>query len=262
MTDFATIRVEREGPLTTVTLNRPDQRNGMTNRMLRETHEALTGIAQDESTRVLVLTGAGDSFCPGADINWATSDNPDPRDSVPADPICFRVPAILHEMPAVTLAAINGACAGAGFGWACGADLRIAARRARFSTAFINVAFAGDMGVPWSLPRLVGAAKARELSFLCEKFDADTAERIGLVARVFDDDVFERETGKIADRLVARSPVALKTMKSHYLSAERMGFSDFIALETEHHRNIGKMQDTQEAFKAFLEKREPVFTGR
>ncbi len=262
MTDFATIRVDREGPLTTVTLNRPDQRNGMTNPMVRETYEALTEIARDGATRVLVLTGAGSSFCPGADINWATSDNRDARESAPTDPLCFQVPALLHDMPAVTLAAINGACAGAGLGWACGADLRIAARRARFNTAFINVAFAGDMGIPWSLPRLIGAAKARELSFLCDKFNADQAHRMGLVARVFDDDEFERQSRKIVDSLLARSPVALKTLKSHYLSAERMGFADFIALETEHHRNIGKMRDTQEAFKAFLEKRAPVFTGR
>ena len=262
MADYATIRVERADALTTVTLNRPEQRNGMTNRMLRETCEALTAIARDGATRVLVLTGAGNSFCPGADINLATSDKPDPRESAPADPLCFQVPALLHEMPAVTLAAINGACAGAGFGWACGADLRVAARRARFNTAFINVAFAGDMGVPWSLPRLVGAAKARELSFLCEKFDADTALRLGLVARVFDDDAFEQETRNIVDSLLARSPVALQALKSHYLSAERMSFSDYIALETEHHRNIGKMQDTQEAFKAFLEKRAPVFSGK
>ena len=160
MEDYATIRVERSGPLTTVTLNRPEQRNGMTNRMLRETHDALTTIAHDGTTRVLVITGAGNSFCPDADINRATSDNPDPLDSAPADPLRFQVPTLLHEMPAVTLAAINGACAGAGFGWACGADLRVAARRARFNTAFINVAFAGDMGVPWGLPRLVGASRA------------------------------------------------------------------------------------------------------
>jgi len=262
MTDYASIIVEKADGLATVILNRPQQRNGMTNRMVRETYDALSEIAADRSTRVLVLTGAGESFCPGADINWATDANADPADSAPADPRCFQVAALLHDMPAVTVAAVNGACAGAGIGWACGADLRVAARRARFNTAFINVAFAGDMGIPWSLPRLVGAAKARELSFLCEKFDADTAHQMGLVARVFDDATFVEETRKIVDGLLARSPVALQTLKAHYVSAERMDFSNYIALETVHHGNIGRMVDTQEAFKAFLEKRAPVFKGR
>ena len=262
MSDYATIRVDRDGPLATLTLNRPEHRNGMSNRMVREVYEALGGIAGDGVTRVLVLTGAGDSFCPGADMSLSTSDQADPAETAPIDQICFQVPALLHEMPAVTLAAINGPCAGAGLGWACGADLRVATRRARFNTAFVNVAFAGDMGIPWSLPRLVGAAKARELSLICEKFDAETALRIGLVARVFDDDVFARETRAIVEGLLARSPVALKTLKSHYVAAERMTYSDFIALETERHFQIGKMQDTREAFRAFLEKRAPVFSGR
>ncbi len=258
---YATITLEREDGLATLTLNRPQQRNGMTNRMVRETYDALLTVANDKTTRVLVLTGAGDSFCPGADINWATSNNADPEDSAPADPLCFQVPVLLHEMPAITVAAVNGACAGAGMGWACGADLRIASRRARFNTAFINVAFAGDMGIPWSLPRLVGAAKARELSLLCEKFDAQTALDIGLVARVFEDDQFATQTQQILRGLLARSPVALKTMKAHYVAAERMSFADYVELETQHHKEIGKMADTQEAFKAFLEKRPPVFKG-
>lgn len=262
MSTYATIRVDKKDGLATLTLNRPEARNGMTNRMVNETHAALTEIAADGVTRVLVLTGAGDSLCPGADMNWATDQNADPADSAPAAPGAFQVPVLLHEMPAVTVAAVNGACAGAGFGWACGADLRVAARRAKFNTAFINVAFAGDMGLPWSLPRLLGAAKARELSFLSEKFDADTALHYGLVARVFDDDKFHAETEKLVEGLLARSPIALKTLKAHYVSAQRMSFSDYVALETEHHANIGRMEDTQEAFKAFLEKRAPVFKGR
>ena len=263
-TEYATIKVElsHDDALATLTINRPDHRNGMTNRMVRETYAALKDLANVATLRVLMLTGAGQVFCPGADMNWATNEARDPEDSAPADPICFQVPALLHEMPAVTVAAINGACAGAGMGWACGADIRVAAASAKFNTAFVNVAFAGDMGIPWSLPRLVGAAKARELSFLCEKFDAQEAHDIGLVARVFPDADFRSQTNALIATLLARSPVALKTLKSHYLSAGRMGFTDYIALETEHHATIGKMEDTTEAFRAFLEKRAPVFKGR
>jgi 2-(1,2-epoxy-1,2-dihydrophenyl)acetyl-CoA isomerase len=260
MSSYDTIRYEASGGLARLTLNRPEQRNGITNRMVRETHEALTEAAGDPSLRVLLFTGEGRSFCPGADLNHFTSGELDPGDR--SEPPHFQVPVLLHEMPAVTVAAINGACAGAGLGWACGCDLRVAARSARFNTAFLNVAVAGDMGLPWSLPRLVGAAKARDLSFLAEKFTADDAHEMGLVARVWDDEVFRKEVEELIGKLERRSPIALKALKAHYVAAERMDFGDYVDLETERHRRIAASEDTQEAFRAFLEKREPQFGGR
>ena len=103
-------------------------------------------------------------------------------------------------MPAVTIAAINGACAGAGFGWACACDFRFATASARFNTAFLEVGIAGDMGGPWTLARIVGPAVARELYMLPTKIDAAEALRIGLVSRVFDDDVFLDEVAAIVGR--------------------------------------------------------------
>jgi 2-(1,2-epoxy-1,2-dihydrophenyl)acetyl-CoA isomerase len=170
MPPYQTLLYETTGGVATLTLNRPDRMNGMTSRMVREAHEVLTEAAADDSLSVLVLTGAGGSFCPGADLKGATSRD---SDFGTADAIHFQVPVLLHRMPAITVAAINGACAGAGFGWACSCDLRVAARSAMFNTAFLAVAVAGDMGLPWSLPRLVGAAKARELSFFSEKFSSE-----------------------------------------------------------------------------------------
>ena len=156
---FETILYEKSGPVATLTMNRPE-RNGMTTKMLREAHEALTIQRKDRELRVLVLTGAGKSFCPGADLQLtAAGADSDEQSSIEN----FRVPVLLHTMPAVTIAAINGACAGAGLGWALGCDLRYAAPSARFNTAFLDVGVAGDMGGPWTLPRIVGAAKAREL---------------------------------------------------------------------------------------------------
>jgi len=254
-----TLTYEKSGNVATVTLNRPDRMNGMTSLMVREAHDVLAAAAADDSISVLVLTGAGTSFCPGADLRAATAGERD----TPADPHHFQVPALLHDMPAITIAAVNGACAGAGFGWACGCDLRVAARSAMFNTAFLNVAVAGDMGLPWSLPRLVGAARARELSFFSEKFSAAEAHDIGLVARVWDDGVFRGEVAKLVARLAGAAPLALKTLKAHYLAAERGGaFADYVDLETTDHLRIVKSGDTAEAFRAFLEKRAPVFTGR
>src|SRR5438552_619066 len=132
MGDAQTIRVEVESGVATVTLNRPDRLNGMTNRMLRETWEAMGALAADRLVRIVVLTGEGRGFRPGADLGHFTSGQTDER----AHPHAFRVCTLLHEMPAVTLAAINGACAGAGLGWALACDLRVAAESANFSTAF------------------------------------------------------------------------------------------------------------------------------
>ena len=260
-TNFETIRYEKTGAVATLTMNRPDRLNGMTNLMLRETRQALGAAAEDRELRVLVLTGAGKGFCPGADLQLTAAGGAGANE-VHLDPDDFRVPVLLHEMHAVTIAAINGACAGAGLGWALGCDLRFAARSARFNTAFLEVGVAGDMGGPWSLPRIVGAARARELYFFADKFGADDALRFGLVTRVFDDADFRREVDAIVNRLAAAAPIALRAMKSNFVEAERMDFGSYIALETERHQQMFLTQDTREAFAAKVAKRKPKFIGR
>lgn len=256
--EFQTILWDQEGGIGTITINRPEQFNGMTNTMLRETHELLHDVAGDESVTVIVLTGAGKAFCPGADLKHYTSGAP----NEPNRDEYFDVPVMLHEMPQLTIAAINGACAGAGLGWACGCDFRYAARSAKLNTAFLDVAVAGDMGLPWSLPRLVGAGVARDLSFFPRKVTADEAADIGLVNGAFDDDVFRDEVRSRAQRLAAAAPLARRGMKAHYVAAEAMGFGDFVALETRAHGTITASADCKEAFSAFVEKRPPRFQGK
>lgn len=254
---FETLRYEVEGGLTRLTLNRPEQMNGMTNRMVREARDALELAAEDTSLRVLVLTGEGRAFCPGADLNHFTSGG--------ADEVLtsreFTVTTLLHEIPAVTVAAINGACAGAGMGWALACDLRLMAAGAKMNTAFLDVAVAGDMGLPWLLPRLVGSGVARDLSFLPGRITAEEAHRIGLVSRVFPDESFRDDAEAVVQGLLKKSPTALLGLKQHYLAAERMGFADFIQYEAERHLQIAASDDTREAFRAFVEKREPNFGG-
>src|SRR5262249_25452259 len=160
---------------------------------------------------------------------------------------------------AVTIAAVNGACAGAGLGWALACDLRFAAASARFNTAFLEVGVAGDMGGPWTLSRIVGPGKARELYFFPDKFDADEAHRIGMVSRVFPDETFRAEVAKIVARLAEAAPIALKTLKANFVDAERMDFAGYVALETERHTRMFTTRDTREAFAAKVEKRKPRF---
>jgi 2-(1,2-epoxy-1,2-dihydrophenyl)acetyl-CoA isomerase len=257
---FQTIRYEKAGAIATLTMSRPERMNGMTNQMLRETTEALAAAAEDPELRVLVLTGAGRAFCPGADLHVVASGEGPPEGELRPDH--FRAPVFLHQMPAVTIAAVNGACAGAGLGWACACDFRFAAASARFNVAFLDVGVAGDMGGPWTLARIVGAARARELYFFPEKFGTDEALRIGLVSRVFPDEGFHAEIAAIAARLAQAAPIALRTLKANFVDAERLDFAGYVALETERHLRMFTTADTREAFAAKVEKRKPRFVGR
>jgi 2-(1,2-epoxy-1,2-dihydrophenyl)acetyl-CoA isomerase len=255
MPDFETIRLEVDGGLARLALDRPDRLNGMTNQMVREAHDAVAIAAADASIRVLVLTGEGRGFCPGADLGHFTDGDSD--EVLAAEH--FQIVTMLHEMPAVTVAAVNGACAGAGMGWALACDLRVMAASAKMNTAFLDVAVAGDMALPWLLPRLIGASKAREFSFLPGKVTAEEALRIGLVARVFPDETFRPAAEEVVSSLLAKSPTALRGLKQHYVDAERMPLAEFVEHESRRHLEIAASADTAEAFRAFIEKREPRF---
>jgi 2-(1,2-epoxy-1,2-dihydrophenyl)acetyl-CoA isomerase len=263
MTAYETLLVERSGAVATVSLNRPDQRNSINLPMMAELHAALREIASDAAIRIVVFRGKGADFCPGADVkhyggdgfsqsvrpSWSSVDN-------------YKITVLLHEMPQVTVAAVAGGCAGAGFGWACACDLRVASETARFNTAFLNVGVAGDMGLPWFLPRLLGAAKARELCLLPGKFDAHEAHRIGLVSRVSPAASFEADLAALVGQLENAAPVALRTLKGNFIAAERMGLADYITFEAERHERVFLTEDTKEAFRAYVEKRPPAFQGR
>jgi 2-(1,2-epoxy-1,2-dihydrophenyl)acetyl-CoA isomerase len=257
MSGYETIKYDKAGHAATISLNRPEARNGITPIMLDELFQAAQDAAADKSLRVLVLRGAGRDFCPGADVKAYAAGG-----QRASDPEAFTVSVILHECPLVTIAAIKGACAGAGLGWASACDLRICDDTARFNTAFLDVGLSGDMGGSWFLPRILGGAKARELYFLPGKFDSAEAARIGLVSRVIPEAAFEAELDALVDRLAHSSPLALQGMKTNFVEAERLGLADFIAAETARHTACGRSEDSREAFRAFVEKRKPVFQGR
>ncbi|MXW52976.1 MAG: enoyl-CoA hydratase/isomerase family protein [Gammaproteobacteria bacterium] len=258
MSNYETVLYEVEGNLATVTLNRPESLNGITGTLMRELYQCLNEVALDANVRVVMFTGAGRAFCPGVDLKASTSGEP----QEPSRREYFHITTLLHEMPKVTIAAINGACAGAGFGWACACDLRYASERAMFNSAFLGVGISGDMAGPWLLPRIVGATKARELFFMSQKFDAAEAERIGLVLKVFPDLILREEVRAIAMRLSKSAPLAIGEMKKNFINAENMPLRDYIEVETERHTRTGGSQDSREAMRAFVEKREPNFVGR
>lgn len=253
--EYEAIRVEIDDAVATVTMNRPDHHNAMTAEMVAEMLEALQDIARRTDVRVLVLTGAGDRFfCPGADLDLSR-DHPHGSETESHDPRLTRSTVLLHEMPQVTIAAINGACAGAGFGWAAACDLRVASSSAMFNLAFLDIGVAGDMGVPWTLPKIIGASRARELAFLRGKFTAQTARDIGLVADVLEPADFRSGVAAIVDRLRCAAPNALSIMKANYVAAERMGFADFLDLETERHLQLVAGPEFHAGVVRFLEGR-------
>src|SRR5580658_8603847 len=140
MSSYETIVFEKSGPTATISLNRPQARNGIVPQLMDDLWEAVQDAAADTSLRVLVLRGTGRDFCPGADLKAYVGAN-----QRPTRPETFGISVILHEAPFVTVAAIRGACAGAGLGWASACDLRICDETARFNSAFLDVGMSGDM---------------------------------------------------------------------------------------------------------------------
>ena len=256
--DFQTITFSVQDGIGRLTLNRPDRLNGITNQMMRDLYDVLAELPTLPEARVVVLTGAGRGFCPGADLGHYSSGAAEQ----PLAPEHFQLTAMLHELPQVTVAAVNGACAGAGLGWAAACDLRYAARSANFNSAFLGVGISGDMAGPWLLPRIIGASRARELFLMPGKFSAEEAERIGLVSKVFDDDEFRPEVDAIVARLAASAPLAVRAMKQNFIAAENMSLREYIRVETERHQRTGASEDSRAAFRAFVEKRPAVFEGR
>ena len=264
-----TVLYQVEGAIATVTLNRPERMNTMNEELLEAALGALERAAGDDSVRVVIMTGAGRAFCAGGDLgSMAAGDVPGTpgRIGVQAriDNLrhAMRTSQLLHEMAKVTIAAINGACAGAGLAWACAADLRYCAESAMFKTAFMTAGLSGDFGGTWTLPRIVGPARARELYLLAEKFPAREAERIGLVSRCLPDAELMAEVQRVAIRIAGFAPLTMRSIKANLNDADGQGFSAMLDREAERHIRCGQTDDAREAAAAFLEKRQPVFAGR
>jgi len=244
---YRTIELDRKGAVATLAFNRPDRMNGIINEMMRELYEALRSIEVDTSIRVLILTGRGRGFCPGADITHYADGKPDEELLLEY----FDVTRLFHELPCVTIAAINGACAGAGLGWASACDLRYAADDAKFNSAFLGVGISGDMALPWFLTRIVGATRARDLCFFPRKFTTAEAKAWGYVLDSFPLHRLIPEVESRAEALAASAAPALKGMKQNFLSAEVMNLKDYIAIESARHRMTGASPEPKAAFQNF-----------
>ncbi len=253
-----------ENGIATLTLNRPERLNALSPDMTAGLKEALERLATDHAVGAIVIAGAGRGWCAGGDVKTMESRGADQTFEDRAEGLrrAHQLPLLMRTIPKIIIAMINGPVAGAGLGLALACDLRIAGKAARFGTAFARIGYSGDYGGSWSLTRLVGTAKARELYFLADIIDADKAGELGIVNRVVADDELAAETMALARRIADGPRVALGYMKRNLLAAETEPFSTVLELEAAHQARCAFTEDHKEAVAAFVEKRRPVFKGR
>jgi 2-(1,2-epoxy-1,2-dihydrophenyl)acetyl-CoA isomerase len=252
----------------TLTMNRPEARNALSDAMLTGLLEALQRLSADPSIGAVILTGAGGAFCAGGDVKgFAKNEGGANRGRSQEEAVHLlrqrmEVSRWLHEMPKITIAAIPGAAAGAGLSMALACDFRIAAKGAKFTTAFAKVGLAGDFGGTYFLTQLVGSAKARELFLLSDVILAEEAERLGMVNRTVAPAELEGEAMALAKRFASGPRITLGLMKRSLNIAERGDLALNLDVEAQNQTRSASTEDHAEAAKAFVEKRAPVFKGR
>jgi len=258
----------RDGPVASVTLNRPQALNAFTTAMHRELRAALDLAADDSAVRCVVITGAGRGFCAGQDL----SDPAIAPDLTPGAtqkdigillddhyiPLAMR----LHEMPVPVIAAVNGVAAGAGANMALCCDVVIAARSASFIQAFSKIGLIPDCGGTWLLPHLIGRARALQLALTGDKLPAEEAERIGLIARAVDDAAFPEAVRALAQRLAAMPTKALVATRHAIDRAIHLDLTAALSNEARVQGQLGLAHDYLEGAAAFLQKRAAAFTDR
>ena len=261
-----------------IKMNAPQRMNTMSSAMNTGVMCALELASDDPDVGVIVFTGEGTrAFCAGGNLqpdesgqSGASAGFRKSSGGLPATVTGairnlrqgMNSSLLFREVPKPTIAAVNGACAGAGFSWACSCDIRLASDSSIFRSGFLTAGLSGDYGGTWTLPRIVGPAKAREIYFLNRKIKADEAQRIGLVSDVYPAASFMDHVMEVANGLAQSPPLALRRIKANLNDADRViNFSAALDGEAERHARSGFHPDAAEAGKAFLQKRKPIFKG-
>ncbi len=248
----------------TVTLNRPERLNAFTVPMLGELRDAVAALSADEAVRVLVLTGAGNGFCAGADVGLLAEGvtSGDTDGSMLMVRLGNEVVQLLREAPKPVLASLNGAAAGGGAGLALACDLRIASDRATMGMVFHRLGIHPDLGTSWFVPRLVGAARALELFYDAEMLPAARCLELGLVNRVVPAETLAEQTGAWAARLARLPTIAARLIKQAVYEGESGSLASALAVEDRNQLECFLSDDAAEGLTAFGAKRIPVFHGR
>jgi enoyl-CoA hydratase/carnithine racemase len=249
----------------TLTLNRPHRKNAFTFEMIEQWADHLVAARTDDDIRVVVLTGAGDAFCSGVDLDsFAPADGTRPaplaRRRDLSDTI-HRVALALEDLDKPVIAAVSGVAVGAGMDMALMCDIRLVSRSARFSEGYVKVGLVPGDGGCYFLPRVVGLPKALELLLTGDMIDADEAYRIGIANQVYDDVVFPEAVAAFAARLAAAPPVTIRLIKRATYQSARSDLRTSLDLIASHMAVVGSTADSAEALAAFREKRAPSYIG-
>ncbi len=256
----------------TITLNRPEKRNALSDALTPALRETLLVVERDPAVRCVVITGAGTSFCAGGDVSGMGTPAATPPSNTAASGLEDAVRTLKHrqdtlttrlfELAKPTIAALPGPAAGAGMSIALACDLRIAAQSAFLTTAFANIGLSGDYGASWLLTQLVGTARARELFYTARRVTADEALALGLVNEVVADAQLSDRVQALAGAIAAGPPIAIRYMKENLNRALDQDLRSCLAMEADRMVRCARTEDHREAVAAFLGKRSPQFKGK
>jgi len=267
---YETVIYEKEGNVAIMTLNRPEVKNAFDRTMMTEMDLVLTEVARDVDARALIITGAGKAFCTGADIAYLMSVGAEHtlhmttmEEMIRGDGNVLTTVLKIRNLPKPVIAAVNGVAAGGGLAIALACDIRLAADNARFNMIFTKRGVIPESGSTYTLPRLIGTARALELVFTADTVDAAEADRIGMVNRVHPADQLMTAAKEMAARMAQNSPIALGFAKA----AIYKGIAETdIAAQMDHEAYVINVlfgtEDFQEGIKSFMEGRPPQFKGR
>jgi enoyl-CoA hydratase/carnithine racemase len=264
------LRVEHDGGVDRVTLNRPDRLNALDDALIDALSGYFAGLAQDRRTRVVVLQGAGSAFCAGLDLKEAMQrrgdDAPPPSvaEALDHQRRIADIVLLMRRCPQPIVALVRGAACGGGFALALAADIRIAGRSARMNCAFIRLGLGGcDIGTSYFLPRLVGVSVASELILTGRFIEAERALMVGLVSAIVEDDKLEAAAAPYVEAMLAASPLGLRLSKECLnMSVDAGSIESVIAMEDRNQVLTSRSEDFREGIRAFVEKRKPVYRDR
>ncbi len=259
------VMLDRDGSVATVTLNRPEHLNTISQPMLLALSEALLACEHDPKVRAVVLTGAGKAFCAGLDLQDAASEEGVARGgfalSTTLDLRSFP-PVVLHRMDTPVICAINGGAAGFGLDLALGCDVRLCSSRAKLSAAFTRRGVLPETGGTWLLPRLIGWQRSAELVLTGRTLSASEAEELGLVAHVMEPEALPSAARTLAEEIAGCAPLAVQAAKRMMRSGLTESFESHIERVYLQTLPLLGTRDFEEGFRSFLEKRPPRFEGR
>ena len=255
---------EQQGNVAIVTLSRPDRMNTISQPMLLELSDVLLGCDRDPEVRAILLTGSGQAFCAGLDLHDAASDEGISRGGFPQamklDQRTFPT-IVLREIDTPVICVINGGAAGFGLDLALSCDIRFCAAHAKLAASYTRRGVFPDMGGTWLLPRVLGWSKAAELVFSGRTLNAEEAERIGLVDRVFEAPQLMSRAVALAEEIASSAPMAVQAAKRMMRAGLQEGFADHVQRSYLQVRLLVETKDFAEGVTAFLDKRPPHFTG-